>query len=285
MVESLGIAVFVFLAIKTFFGALGWYSRDGKDELYRENLDKVWDRLNAGTLFDLGHFFLQRLVSRIRQTVGAEGFSMWKLVLMAVTGNLVLFCSISLTAYLVELISGEGIDAIPMSTVKITIFYAMVSTLFGVLGDIVSVFVTWRRLKSAAKSVSPGKTFWHIFIDSSLAMLIICLSVVAGMLAMNYFFQISASNILELAGEELEFFNRLGNGLLLTTLTATLPTLFYVATGSALLALKLTPDIVSRFVKKSVYLLTTDDKPVLSQLGNIFGGTAALLASLIKLLS
>lgn len=287
MTEALGLAVFVFIAFKTFFGVLGWYSRDGKDELYRKNLDKVWDRLYAGSLFDLGHFFLQRLVTRIRQTIGTKWYGI----------RIVAFCSFfwnGQIVFLAPILMPQNLqpplDALSLSDTAAFPVEGLLAvvciSIAGIPSDVISSMVTWKRLKSAAKSISTRSLVKHVVVDAYLALFLAAMTIPLAGIVMGIFlgevppyFGIGNIN----AGPVLDRYTMFT--LRLIAFSALLPTLLYALFGASVLALRLIPDFVTRIIRKSVYLITTDDSPVLSQLGNIFGGVAALLAALVKLLS
>jgi hypothetical protein len=70
-------------------------------------------------------------------------------------------------------------------------------------------------------------------------------------------------------------------GFLVLGASAALPTLIYFCIGITLCAMYFSPQSIQRIVSKTIFLVTTDDKPVFGQLGKVFGTLAAVIAALV----
>jgi hypothetical protein len=66
---------------------------------------------------------------------------------------------------------------------------------------------------------------------------------------------------------------------------ASLPTAIYLFLGLLVLSIRMSPIVLQRAGKRVVYIVTTDSKPVFSQLGTLLGVVAGLLTAVSELLT
>jgi hypothetical protein len=71
---------------------------------------------------------------------------------------------------------------------------------------------------------------------------------------------------------------------ILNAIAAAFPSVLFLLLFAFFIMLKLTPGFVKKSVAFIIFRFTTDKKPVLSQVGFLFGGLAAFVTAIIKLM-
>jgi len=293
---ALALAAFIFLGIKSLFGLLGWYSRDGSDVLYRQHLDAWFDKLEEMTLFELAHGYFARWVSKVRDLV--HSFKRPWLVIIGV-----FFC-INLISYLLWSIayfyfSYEASEASIDDYMNIGLMGGLLIP-GGIFFDIISISVTWWLVKRAIASLTIFKIISHTFLDIALGILAMCwvlilFLVYTGLFTTELYWNLV--NFLAILGTAegrtvlFEGFFDLLSELwsepwlkyfaIIMGASSVLPTLTYLVFLIPLVLFKLTPRWIHRIGSKTIYLVTTDQKPVLTQLGNVFGSLGAIFTALL----
>ena len=310
MTEHLAYAIAAFTLAKLAFSFLGWYSQAGEDKIYRKHLDSLFDRLHELTLFELAHGLLVRLVRRVRETFGSGWKAIGVFLLVCLVLNAI---SLVVCDFILVVIAGapevftdpEYYWGDNNLTPFMILFGAILIGL--ILCDLVSSVTTWLLLIHVIKVNSIGRIAIHFVVDILVVSVAFFFSwllfmgsnphmiiAVAGHMewenrgfpplsfvseAMPYIIRM-ISESLSFASYENSELRYLFIGLILT-LTSALPTVCYLFITSALLMAYLLPH---RILIKAIYLVTTDSKPVLSQLGNAVGGLAAVLAVVLAVL-
>ena len=280
---------------KTFFGLLGWYSTIGSDAVYRKRLDGLWVRLQDESFFDVAHRTLVHLVNRVRLTFSSRLRAAFLLIIVAFGINL---GSLPLAAEALGAGSDEGFEygriflrwfdtAAGRNGTLTAVLGVVALAILGAAFDLLSAFVTWWLLKRAALAQRLGTIFLHLVADFALAALAMTWSLVIVLSAAAYllgdFWYIAAKVISEpnsvfQIDEAREMIPWLGFSAVMG-MSACFPTAIHLSLGVATTAAYFTPNRVQRVVHRIVFLVTTDSKPVLSQLGNVAGAIAGLLTA------
>jgi len=290
MISAFGIAIYIFFLCKLAFGILGWYSSDGKDALYRKDLDRAWDRLHDETIYDILNTFLNRLVNRI-QALRQRKYSVEILLLLVFSINLItLLVAIELQFYY-PLEDIASIEPPSLAAGHLVINYDDYDYKLGdalrlVLGsvsrfgfllfftlclDLISVLVTWSLLKRAARSKYLLTIFLHLFID----IIFVLLALIMGLVVVIVIVPFGIMMLLPDVNIFISIF----------IISTVLPSILYFFIGFIMITAFLIPDRLKHIIQRTIYLITTDKKPVLSQLGNIAGGISGLLAGLLKVIT
>ena len=61
-------SIFGFLLLKIIFSIFGWFSKDGKDSLYRNQLDKLFDKLHETSIYEIVRSTVIRYLIRLKET-------------------------------------------------------------------------------------------------------------------------------------------------------------------------------------------------------------------------
>lgn len=273
IIITLGVSIAIFAIIKSFFGVLGWYSKDSQDKLYRENLDKIWLKIDGKSLFDFGHMFLIRLDKKIETSLKPKKE---QIVLFFFILNFFFFYFAAIFADNTEL-SGRkfGIDFIDDIFAIPTLIFALLIAIFGTLIDSISFYITILLIKKAANSPDIFGITKHLFFDLTIALISTSLFFSGILLFEDGVF-------LDFQEQKLLIFS------FVIGITSTLPSLTYLLIGIVLLFLWSIPIKIQKIVHMTIYKLTTDNSPVLTQLGNLIGGGIGVLggiAAIIKILN
>ena len=283
---ALALAAFIFLVIKSLFALLGWYSRDGSDVLYRRHLDALVDKLETLTLFEVGHAYVQRWVLRVRGLL--HTFKRPRLTIIGV-----FFCINLICFYLGMFIIRPLFDYVDFISPNV-LTVGLGLTAGGVVFDILSIAVTWWLVKRAVASLKFFKMIGHILLDLFVAVIaifwvffLVTIITLAGEFTMAdlSILYSSPQTLFILLGRiffgEKNVYYMLRVLILIMGASAALPTLTYLVFLIPLVLFKLTPQWVHKIGSKMIYLVTTDQKPVLTQLGNVFGSLGAILTALL----
>jgi hypothetical protein len=258
--------------IKLLFTFLGWYTRDHQDLLYRRGLDRIFDNLQTQSVRQIFFNSLLHLVSRLEST-GRPRFIITKITfwlsIPAVCAALYLVGAYQSIQYMFQNIGRIG---------GIVTIVIMLAATLGVW--VFSQLITFELIKKVALRSSITVAFFVILLE-----ILVTQYLTACALAYLHYFSVEPSiNSVSVAID-----NYLHNpipsiqwtySIMLIMITAAWLTVCYIVIVliSVLLKIRRFRDFTSR----SVYLVTTDSKPIMSQLGTLlgtFGAIAALFVS------
>ena len=289
MQVEFAVAVLAFVVCKFFFGLLGWYSRNGSDDLYRQRLDTIWDRLHTDTLFDLAHRSLRRLVIRTRETLKTRRRALLRLAAMFFIINaisIVVALDVAIL-YLQRKIDhpGSGIlNAFNAETPLSGVICLTIAAL-GVGFDLVSALISWFFLKKAAATNRLSSTIFHISADAVVAIVAMIWSsftLISTVALMSGATLLETLDFLLITAGHLSSF--MDDGWFAISIvmaaSAAIPTLVHLSVSLVVLAAYATPRSLQLILRRSIFLVTTDEKPILGQLGTVAGAIAASLAAL-----
>ena len=285
-----------FILSKVIFGCLGWYTQLGADALYRSRLDRLWDALHNLGFSELSQRALVRLVAKL----DAMLVDRRRVILIFFAASAVInFFSLVLGAAIFFHIQDMSLADIFSEDTPIVGFLAVfvLVPLMGCLFDIISAWVTIALLRHASRNPKITVLAWHAGADLvvagfALLWVAFCVGLVASFLEIDKSVIESFMFQLEMLHEGLrDFFNGLNTDasanaivyLILGSSTA-LPTLAYLTIWVALVIVWSLPEALKPYFRNIIYLVTTDNKPVLSQLGTFFGGCAAILGALVAII-
>ncbi len=309
---TIAIAVGAFTACKLAFGFLGWYSKSSahvgggsrggrtSDDLYRDRLYALWDRLHLGTFFDVAHAGLMRLEVRVRQKFKTRRRAIFLLALTFLIVNLI---SILIALYMRDsLRHGALLDHIGHSIPDwfseedspptwVFLCVAMLLTLI----DLISADISWYFLKRAARSRRLRHMLLHGMADAAIAFVAVACSLLllpffnmrnTGVVDIDFFLRLYGHLVIDPIRTIQEFLDPplVASGIFMG-LSASIPTVAHSSVVIGALFAYLAPDWLRKFTMRCISLVVKDDKPVLSQLGTVVGGIAALLAALGSLLA
>jgi hypothetical protein len=301
-------AVGFFTLIKIFFGILGWYSRTGSDDIYRNSLDNLWERLHKESLFEVVHGILSQLVSRIDAILKHRYLAFFLFIFISFTINCIaialsfaiLFFKVNPIQYLFPFLLGLFTE---------TFRNYLIIAFMGALFDVISVFITIWLIRLASVSLSLLKATCHFIIDIILAFLSFYFTVYAALItvqllvapniefvsilqqamitmrmALYYYsevwsFLINGINLSQLSNSQ-----AISLMLLIIGLSSVLPTLLYLSISVFIVAIKFIPNSFKSVVMNIIFLVTTDNKPVLSQLGTAFGVLVGALGAILTII-
>jgi len=180
----------------------------------------------------------------------------------------------------------------------------------GALFDVISVFITIWLIRLASVSLSLLKATCHFIIDIILAFLSFYFTVYAALItvqllvapniefvsilqqamitmrmALYYYsevwsFLINGINLSQLSNSQ-----AISLMLLIIGLSSVLPTLLYLSISVFIVAIKFIPNSFKSVVMNIIFLVTTDNKPVLSQLGTAFGVLVGALGAILTIIT
>ena len=273
LIIVLGVSLGIFTIIKSFFGILGWYTKDFQDVMYRNRLDNLWTLLNKKSLYNIAHNFLKVLVQRIEKTIIPNKL-----------GVIIIFFSLNYSLFWFASIGVDNSDFIGKNmgihnSNKFMDSEAQAAAIFigfvGLILDYLSLLITMWLIKNAANSHTIKGISLHIFLDI----------IIATMSALVF-----VSVALVIDGNYLPFQDYFKEQKLLIFsmtlgITSTIPSTVYFIIAIILILIWVIPKKVQMIISNIIYRLTTDDKPVLTQLGNILGGLAGIVGGSIALLT
>lgn len=286
-----------FLLLASFFSFLGWYTRFGSDHIYRRNLDKLWDSLEQLTLFEVVHRFFSRLVRRSRETFAGKNH----LFISIISASLIIN-SFSVVVILELYARIEKHESgfqylLGAATHYGAVEVALVLTVIIVLAsipDLASLWITWRLVTHTARDSSFVRIAAHVVLDVFFSILALCWSFIIFAISerlVDFFVQSTPLRGADTVGQYFlivfrGFSERPGLALAvgILGLNSALPTILYMLTCMLLIVCYVSPDIVRRFSSRCVFLISSDEKPLFSQLGTIVGGIAAILTAIVSLL-
>ena len=260
------------------------------DKVFRTHLDELWDNLHAMTLHESVALVLQAIGVRLRATLEREN---------AQTSLFFAFLIFNYVACILSLVvlgtsHGYGI----ITSLKYINFGGYV----GLLGlsitlsfiDILSMRVT------AAFLVRVGSRNGRVHTIANFA-LSICVIAFAAMTAMlvfhfvtepRYYYPLplwpggAVWSIISRAPSLLDALPQRPTWYFLLigffATAASLPTIIYIFSLGLLLTVR--PDPIWRGVRRIIFLLTTEKRPILEQIGSLVGGAAAIATLIAKVL-
>lgn len=288
--DDLAMAVFLFALVKVFFLFLSWYLPDDADRDHRKSFDNLFDHLDGMTIREVLDRSVKRLVSRMTSTFPSKARAGSYFFLFFVTFNLI---SIAVSAVVgIMLRRGQKLgEALVTFTdifgekisVPSIIHMTLVCSVFAML----SLAVTWYLVVRASNSL----TFFGLIIHLILDIMLTILAVFWIIYGMTFFGGPLEGHlpgdITELIVRMKELYHRHGFlafvPLAAITASTSLPTFVYVFLCGLLLFLRMLPKRFQNFCKWTIYQITTDEKPVLHQVGTFAGALTAIFMGLLAL--
>lgn len=272
-----------FIILKFLFHLLGWYSRDSSDQLYRKQLDALFDRLWQMPPVELFQRFLGRTVTRFDDTFGAFPFvsAKWLGVFFAL--NVV---SLPLGVVALWILREQSLLGGIVGSAESYLFQSMpqavtallVAGVIGALFDLVSLAVTRVLLVAAAKAEARLVGVGLLLLDAAFVFIVF--------LCARWLFVFGSCLIFDVHSSFEEAWMLLYPDLsgfaapITLVATSALPTIAYLTVGVVLAGLHFFPQGMNQCLIRTVYQISTDSKPVLSQIGNVVGVGAAILTAL-----
>ncbi len=304
--ETLIYTASVFVITKVVFSILGWYSTLDGDKLYRRHLDKIWTNIQSMTIFELTHKSIVRAKERVRLYFKNWRKAIWFFTKLFFIMNIIMFfLGIVFVIHLNPDTSWELAFYLtlldPLRIIGIVIF-ALVSTSI----DVVSIFIAWLLLSKLSEQSTVFALVFHFFIDLVVSIVMSVVSLFLSTFVLAIFLGGLDPDFTAFEGGKqaigafqsftvegfivtfdkfgIELIKALGGFFFFFSASSCFPILIYFFLLILLIILRIIPMRLKGIIEKTIFLITTDDKPVLKQLGNIIGGIAALLAALAKTL-
>lgn len=291
------IAGFVFGVVKSAFALLEWLTKEPGDEVYRRHLNSLRDSLNKASMYEVAFVVVERIRSRLR-LASPRTFvvsSLFLIFFIVLTNYASLLISLSVMAKDNPNFAFEdsSIPAIAWALFSELGFFGS-QQMFWLLGGtslsaVLTLFLSRKSLLTTARSSTTGQLAVVVLMQVGILLL-------AGALTVTFLF---VSVVLYDTGSNTETQQYLYTQtvrmlyhrerpiefvVLLNTLVSAFPSTLFLMLFLGLAVLKLMPDFVRRGLMHIVRLVTTDKKPVLSQLGSFFGAISGFTAALLTLL-
>ncbi len=293
---TLGAAVFFFAIIKTLFGFLAWLFPEA--DTYRAQLDSVIDMLDTHSIFEVGRLVLRRAISPVQQFFSRRlrGYLTIGVISLLLNGVVFVLASTAAIAYYFSFFS-DGIDA-TVSSIEtagvlnftgMTILVGLLATAF----DLLSLTVTMYLLTQASLAKTSRSLASHLGVDLLVAtvscmwaygILDITLHLYYEQMLPyvdHFSFGSPDSFIRVTLWETLKVSKAMWYVVLGLGISAALPTVLYVIALIPILLLRVTPPFVQRGLTRVLYLVTTDDQPVLRQVATFASGVRAIIGGVI----
>lgn len=265
------------------FAFLGWYSRDGEDPLLRRHLDAVWDRLHELPPWELLVRAIRRLVRKLgalQQSAAAHlivwlGSWWWAALGLAWSG----------WAARAFFGNPERFEFVSFWHPRAHIdwwWFTLVASY-----SLVSWWVTLRLLRATAERPTKLRALAHLVLDLSVAIQGMAWSMVAvGLVVGLEGWGLSAQALRMVAVFlYLPFMPgafQAAVSLVGTSAPAVAPSIAYGVLLLILIAAHYAPRPIRSGALRVVYLVSTDKRPILAQLGTFFGTIGALLTLLLR---
>lgn len=276
ILTALGGAAICFGLLKCFFTAIGWYTRHGADLAVRRQLDQLHDRLDAIPIRQIVRDHAGRFCRR------------WESTFIAGRGSLRRFAGLSFGINIVAWSAWALVAMAFTGRFDIGIVRFVVTTsVVGLVLDLAFRSFSFELLKHGLSGGPYALTFC-IVADVVLLYVALCLNMFLGTVIEIGLFkpeglvdvQWSQAHKLLLFGPVslLGVMLRLAPPIaVLQVIGASLQTVAFLMLGVTVAIARLSPDGLQRAMVRVVFNVTTDDKPVFSQLGNGIGAIGALL--------
>lgn len=288
--------VCVFAATRSFFLAVGWFTRDHEDLTIRRHLDRFVEALDQQTPRKLISGFFKRLVSRVEASRAQRRRHIIAFILISLFLN---------AACITMLLEGyarleKGISGLQLLTdinqqypLPVVLGVSLSVPLLAALFDLLSLWVTWKLVNRAAQDTTLPRIIFHIMLDVIVATTATLWSLMV--------FVIAENTLLHASGKQLLFDHNLSDylthigqriverpgypvGILTLGFTSALPTLAYLALAGFFFLIFISPTPLKRFGSRIAYLVTTDDRPFFSQIGNLLAYALSILTLLFSIL-
>jgi hypothetical protein len=282
-------SAFTFIGFKVFFSFLAWFASTENDRLIRKKLDSIWDRLQGINLFDLMHRVLQRLVERTRATFPGKKRAVLFLTLTILGLNFLAWMGTNIMFFRGPHVSmspefESTMDLILFRWVDLTAGFKYTVATFPVTA--ISAWVTWALIVRAAESRSLTLLIVHLLIDVVLAIAALYATRVVNLVLIAPY---SLADSMPMAlNQILGMFEQNDYGrrafFVPLALAASAPTIAYMSLSIAAVIAFLTPKAFQHMLRRVLYLVSTDNRPVLDQVGNVAGAAGVFLVALISIL-
>ena len=271
LIATLATFIAVFTLVKMAFGFLGWYSRIGKDHIYRRHLESLLDRLDSETISDIAHLALGRFVVRVSGILPSLSKQLLICIFVA--------CVLPILDAIGYLWLGIPFEFGYMFSVG---HYFVCSLL-----SLWSLHITLYLVTKAAVSKSAWILNLHVVADIIVFVLI---TLITGVWCVMYFLLLPTDGtdglriVIPLAIhlilnppplEEFYLYALIG--------IPAVPSVLYLCILCGLVCIKVI-NTVGIDLQRPIILVVSDDKPLFSQLGDFFGKIAGLVGAIIAFL-
>ena len=294
MKESVAFILLATVTVKFVFLFLGWLSRDGYDCLYRRQLDQSWDLLQEKSIRQV---FLSAYTDILNRINASKWFYIRMLILTSFMINLLcigmgprfwqFYINGDFTNPIYNLFSDMlcqsamelGTTATALEALMMYAFFVSFFSIVGTISDFFSGAISWLLLRTIAKNPNLTQIVLHFSLDIGFCLLACFWPFIL------VFFTTESESILRLMAH---LFNRYpvliyASGLL--GLSTAIPTFLYSIALLFTLSLFLMPKSLKTIVVKVIYLISTDEKPVLAQVGTVMAVLAGFLVAIYRLLN
>lgn len=294
---ALGAGVFVFAIMRTLFAFLAWLFPEA-DAGHRRQLDHMFDALDRHSLFDLGQITLVRLMKPINRffsrsprsyvIVGAFSF-LQNAIVFTVVSTLVIASHFWMLSW--------GIQATVESVEKAGLLnFSAMNILVAILGtafDLFSLRVTILLINWATSARTGSLLSAHLAFDLIVAAVSCMWAYVMLDITLRTFYPQIVPYVSDYAGgspgaymaptlwETLQVNPEVWYIVVGLGVSAALPTIIYLLALFPVVSLRAIPKRVQAVLGRIVFLLTTDDAPVLKQLAAFTSNAGALVAATV----
>jgi hypothetical protein len=306
--QKLLIASFVFLAFGMVLHGIGWLTRDlDEDMRIRQGLDKLLDRLDKIPLRDLAHRFLARFQNRWESTFGKTRHGIARFVALSFALNVIAGASLIALSKQTQLILVLAPDELERrmlwreSSFSLTLTLALSAAVAGLAVDLLAKSASSGLLRFALGGKHVGRLIVACLLDVVVLLVAYVISWALGG-AIGYLLDPTSSFsraellrmfVLPVHALAAALFHPLLNSpffptpsaqlaiaILIQIVGASFQTAVYLTLGCCALAARLCPRPIQRILARCILQITTDKKPVFSQLAGGAASISVILAAL-----
>lgn len=294
--------ILAFLFTKGIFLFFGWITKYDGDLLYRKNIDKFLDVLENKSVYEVFVEYIHVLVSKMQDVFSSAKFKYFVFPLSVYFINVLLYYYVTFYRLQVDGINVHEyyyrllIKNFPSCTVYYNpVFGMFIGPLFLTIIGILSVAITIKLLQRASRTNSRLNLFILFILDLSF-----CLVFWFVIRKFSFFVEGVGRGIGTLITcypnydkFDMYFKSTVETGLWILNnfkpasvyfflgITSYLPTISYVVIVLPILLMVFQP----RATRHVLFLITTDNKPIMTQLGNFFGVIAVFLSLVVDYLA
>ena len=301
MIDLIAVLVYAtasFIVVHILFGVISWIYPDS-DQIYRSNLDRAIEEIDQKTFFDLGKCLLIRLVEKIGKLRLRVAIPL-VLIGSFLLNVIVYFTTISVVTSTHFAESFGGYDAVfesilAANIVDLLVMIMLVGSL-GTIFDCLSLGITVWLIYRASIATTARSLLSHVGVDLVVALVAIAWAYAILTLTLQYFYEELQPLVRVYAGSFADRYLRPSIGSTLEVnpglwyvviglgLSTAVPTMIYLLVLAPLLSFRLIPRRIQEFISLILFRITTDERPVLQQLGRISKGASVVIGATVALL-
>lgn len=271
----------VFLLVKIVFQFLNWYASEEGDFFIRKRLDVAWELIHRTPVAILLIQAIDRLLQRILQGVRSRWRGLLFIFAFAFIFNFIANYLYEARHHYSSWTIDDGLFVF-VWLLKGPVIFASIGGLLA----ITSTAITWYLLSRAVAAPSIKIFILHILVDWVGAILILMVSYSAWEISNGFYNELISKALFDvfqlfIRGVDLTYWDD-GNSFVLA-LFAILPTLCHFLISILTIIAHLVPPSVGKFLTRCIWLITTDETPVLSRIGTFAGGLSAVLVAMNNL--